>query len=131
MPQRGNSTLSFAAPVQHVPCSTSFAAPMAWRVDLTTRTDRDLTRLYGVIDAPNSPEARAWFAGLEQAILSLDQNPARNPTIAEDATLRHLLYGRRRNVYRVIYAIDEPDKLVTVVHIRHGARDALVAQGDG
>jgi hypothetical protein len=44
-------------------------------------------------------------------------------------SVRHLLYGRSRNVYRIIYAIDERGLAVTVLHIRHGARDAY-APGD-
>ena len=100
---------------------------MAWRVDLTDRAARDLRRLSEIIDAENSAQARVWLAGLERAILSLDQHPARNPAIPEDTNLRQLLYGRRRNVYRIIYAIDEPNNCVTVIHIRHGARDAFIA----
>lgn len=70
-------------------------------------------------------QAHAWFNGLERVILSLDENPARGSVIPEDAHVRHLLYGRRRNVYRIIYAIDERRCVVTVLHIRHGARDAF------
>jgi plasmid stabilization system protein ParE len=97
----------------------------AYRVDLTDRAARDLRHLYRTINAENSAQARAWFNGLERIILSLDQNPARGVVIREDANLRQLLYGRRRYVYRIIYAIDEPGSVVTVLHIRRGARDAL------
>jgi mRNA-degrading endonuclease RelE of RelBE toxin-antitoxin system len=38
-----------------------------------------------------------------------------------------LLYGRRRRRYRIIYAIDESNRTVTVLHIRHGARDLINA----
>ena len=103
---------------------------MAYRVDLTARAERDLRHLYQTINARDSAQARAWFTGLERAILGLDEHPARHPAIPEDASLRHVLYGGRRNVYRVIYAIDEPNQTVTVLHIRHGARDAFVADND-
>jgi mRNA-degrading endonuclease RelE of RelBE toxin-antitoxin system len=36
-----------------------------------------------------------------------------------------LLYGRKGRRYRVIYAIDEASRTVTVLHIRHGSRDAF------
>ena len=36
-----------------------------------------------------------------------------------------MLYGKRRNVYRVIYAIDEARAMVSVVHIRHSAQDVF------
>ena len=58
--------------------------------------------------------------------LSLDQHPARGPVIPENDSLRHLLYGRRRHIHRVIYSIDERDRVVTVLHIRHDARDTFM-----
>jgi mRNA-degrading endonuclease RelE of RelBE toxin-antitoxin system len=36
--------------------------------------------------------------------------------------LRHLLYGHKPHIYRVIYRVLEKQKLVEVLHIRHGAR---------
>jgi mRNA-degrading endonuclease RelE of RelBE toxin-antitoxin system len=35
---------------------------------------------------------------------------------------RHLLYGKKPNVYRVIYEVDEKLQTVWVLTIRHGAR---------
>ncbi len=99
---------------------------MAYRVDLTERAARNLRRIYLTIDAENVTQAQAWFNGFEQAVLSLDEHPARGAPIPEDKNLRHLLYGRRRYRYRIIYTIDEENQVVTVLHIRHGARDAFV-----
>jgi mRNA-degrading endonuclease RelE of RelBE toxin-antitoxin system len=39
--------------------------------------------------------------------------------------LRHLLYGKKPHVYRVIYEIDELRQAVWVLTIRHGARRKL------
>ncbi len=75
--------------------------------------------------AEESVQAREWFLGLERRILGLARYPARAPTIPEDDALRHLLYGRKRNVYRIIYAVDESRRIVTVLHIRHGAQGAF------
>jgi toxin ParE1/3/4 len=99
---------------------------MAYRVDLTERAARDLRGIYLTINAEDAAQARVWFNGLEQAVLSLDENPARGAPTSEDAGLRHLLYGRRRHRYRIIYAVDEASRVVTVLHIRHGARDAFM-----
>jgi plasmid stabilization system protein ParE len=99
---------------------------MAYRVDLTERAARNLRRIYLTINADESERARAWFNGLEQSVLSLDENPARGTTIPEDGNLRHLLYGRKGRRYRVIYKIDERNGIVTVLHIRHGAREAFM-----
>jgi plasmid stabilization system protein ParE len=102
---------------------------MTYRVDLTRRATRDLHRLFRQIDAAESSQARAWFNGLEAAILSLRDHPARCPKTPENETLRHLLYGHGRNIYRAIYRIDERAAIVTVLHIRHGARRALPPGG--
>jgi len=95
---------------------------MAYRVELTERAARDLRCIYQTVNVEDASLARIWFDGLEKTIVSLDEYPARGAVIPEDASLRHLLYGRGRHVYRIIYAIDACDCVVTVLHIRHGAR---------
>ena len=100
---------------------------MAFRVDLTERAVSDLRRLYRRIDAEHGAQAGAWFNGLEDAVLSLNEHPARGATIPEDSNLRQLLYGHRRHRYRIIYAIDDARHVVTVLHIRHGTRDVFRA----
>jgi toxin ParE1/3/4 len=98
---------------------------LAFRVELANRAERDLRRIYRDIDASSSAAARSWFDRLEATILGLDERPARGSPTPEDATLRQLLHGRRPNVYRVIYIVDDVRKVVTVLHIRHGRRDAI------
>jgi toxin ParE1/3/4 len=100
---------------------------MAYRVDLTERAAGDLRRIYLTINAEETAQARVWFNGLEQAVLSLDENPARSAPAPEDAELRHLLYGRRRHRYRIIYSVDDASRVVTVLHIRHGSREAFMS----
>ncbi len=36
-----------------------------------------------------------------------------------------MLYGAKPHVYRVLYEVDEPHKVVSVLTIRHGAMDEL------
>lgn len=98
---------------------------MAYRVDVTRRAERDLERIYLTIGADSSEQARNWFNGLERTVLSLDEHPARGAPIREGGALRHLLYGRKGHRYRIIYATDDASRIVTVLHIRHGARDAF------
>jgi toxin ParE1/3/4 len=107
--------------------STKFAGVMAYRVELTDRAKRDLNALYTQINAVDSPAAVQWFNGFEDAVYALARFPRRCPFAPEGrkATrpLRHLLYGNKPDVYRAIYEIDEPGKIVYVLTIRHGARD--------
>jgi toxin ParE1/3/4 len=98
---------------------------MTYRVELTARASRNLRRIFRHINAESSRQAFAWFNELEVAILSLDQHPERSPVTPEDRALRHLLFGKKPNVYRVIFAIDQRARVVRVLHIRHGARRPL------
>ena len=47
------------------------------------------------------------------------------PHDALEQNLRHLLYGRKPHVYRVIYRIVERSGEVQILHIRHGARNRI------
>ena len=66
--------------------------------------------------------ALKWYLGLSSAILTLEAHPIRCPVTSENDKLRHLLYGNKPHIYRVIYRVLESKKLVEVLHIRHGAR---------
>lgn len=98
---------------------------MAYRVNLAARAERDLAELYDQIHAAGSDHARNWYFGLHAAILSLRRMPERCPVAPENKTLRHLLYGRKPHVYRVIFRISKEWRTVDVIHIRHGARKKL------
>jgi plasmid stabilization system protein ParE len=95
---------------------------MAYRVKIMPRAQRDLVDIFGQIGAETSDAARIWYLGLRDCIRSLYETPGRCPTTPEDAELRHLLYGRKPHIYRVIFRFVEKQKLVEVLHIRHGAR---------
>jgi plasmid stabilization system protein ParE len=69
---------------------------------MTPRAQRDLVDIFGHSGAEMSDAARVWYLGLRD--------------------FRHLLYGRRPHIYRVIFRIVEKQKLVEVLHIRHGAQ---------
>jgi len=85
--------------------------------------------LYEKIGAKASGAALKWYRGLKQAILSLEQNPNRNPLTPESNEFRHLLYGNKPHVYRVIYRVLEKPKHVQVLHIRRGARQQIESSG--
>ena len=95
---------------------------MAYSVELTVRAERDLAALYLAIDAENSQTAARWYRRMKQAILSLEELPARCPVTAESPRLRHLLFGRKPHVYRIIFRVVEREKRVQVIHVRHGAQ---------
>ena len=76
-----------------------------------------------------SPAAAVrWYAGLEKVIAKLDQDPERH-LVAEDEseqfgfTLRQLLYGRRRGVYRILFSVK--GETVYLHSVRHTARGPI------
>jgi plasmid stabilization system protein ParE len=106
---------------------------MAYHVELTVRAARDLDYLYQQVHASESLTAARWYNGLEKAIYTLERFPRRCPLAPEarkaQRPVRHLLYGTKPHVYRVLYEIDEPGKAVRVLTIRHGAMDEFIAEG--
>ncbi len=54
--------------------------------------------------------ADAWLDRLQETISTLQQNPDRCPLAAEngrvEVELRELLFGRRPNVFRIVFTID-------------------------
>lgn len=95
---------------------------MGYLVNITDRAQLDLDEIYSAIKGEHSATAFRWFNRLERALLTLEQNPERCPITSESAELRHLLVGKKANVYRVIYRIAERQRQVDILHIRHGAR---------
>ena len=94
---------------------------MDYLVSFTSRAERAFLALYEEIRCEDSAAALRWYRGLKEAILSLGMLPNRCPMTPEKPLLRHLLYGRRPHVYRVIYRVIE--QRVEILHIRHGARN--------
>jgi mRNA-degrading endonuclease RelE of RelBE toxin-antitoxin system len=102
---------------------------MTYRVELTDRPLRDLEILYLEKNAEESRAAARWFYGLEKAVLGLEQHPYRCPAAPESRKvrreIRHLLYGTKPHAYRVIYEVDELQRTIWVLTIRHRARQEL------
>ncbi len=102
---------------------------MPYLVEFTARAIRDLEILYVEKNAAGSHRAARWYNQLELAVYALASHPHRCPVAPEarrmKRELRHLLYGKKPHVYRVIYEIDEGRHGVLVLTIRHGARRKL------
>jgi plasmid stabilization system protein ParE len=102
---------------------------MAYRVELAARAARDLEILYEEKHVAESQTAARWFNGLEEAVHALADYPERCPMAPEarrmKRKIRHLLYGNKPHIYRVVYDIDERRKTVWILTIRHGARRQL------
>ena len=82
---------------------------------------------YTYIEQDSPESAHRWATGLMEAINSLKIFPARCALAPENAyfpqEIRQLLYGKGRSVYRILFTIK--GETVSVLHIRHGARETL------
>ena len=96
---------------------------MAYRVKIIARAQRDLAGIYEWIGAESSDAARMVLGAQRTRFAAWKRQPNRCPVTPENESFRHLLYGHKPHVYRVIYRVLEKQKQVEVLHIRHGARD--------
>jgi plasmid stabilization system protein ParE len=104
---------------------------MAYRVSLAAPAETDAYAAFERIREAAPMHAEKWLTGLFRAILSLEEIPARCPVIPEAIELgypaRHLQYGKRKGVYRIIFHIREDEQHVRVLRIWHASRDAINA----
>ena len=106
---------------------------MRYQVDVTNQAQGEAEEAYLWI-LKRSPEGAArWWNGLEAAILSLEELPARCPLAPEndafEEEIRQLFHGKRQGRYRILFTIRE--QTVVVLHIRHGARKHLEGESSG
>jgi plasmid stabilization system protein ParE len=104
---------------------------MAYAVNITPRAEADFIDLFYQVNARESDAALRWYRGLKEAVLTLRDHPERCPVTPEKRQLRHLLYGNKPDVYRVIFRVMERQKRVDILHIRHGARMRFTASDIG
>lgn len=95
---------------------------MEYQVDFTDRANRDLDLIYTKINAEHSVAALKWFRELKRSIDTLENLPNRCPITRKQNELRHLLFGNRPHVYRVIFRVVEEQKCVLILTIWHSAR---------
>jgi plasmid stabilization system protein ParE len=101
---------------------------LGYRVDVTGPAAVEIFEAAEFIARFSPDAADRWLAGLERSLRSLETMPRRCGLAPEseelEQELRQLIYGRRRNAYRIIFRVVEPD-MVEVISVRHGARDIM------
>lgn len=100
---------------------------MNYHVELTAQAKAEADEAYQWLFERSPTHAARWYNGLLEIVDSLKTHPQRCPLAPEneyfDEEIRHLLYGRRARVYRVLFEIR--GDTVSVLHVRHGARRVL------
>ena len=98
---------------------------MEYVVELTDRATLNLIALDHRIHASEAMAAARWYNGLEKAVYTLENLPRRCPDAPEgkraERPLRQLLYGKKPQIYPVLFEVDEAHKVVRVLTIRHGS----------
>jgi plasmid stabilization system protein ParE len=101
---------------------------MAYRVSLSAPAEMDAYAAFERIREA-APCTRRSGLRIYSAILSLDKIPARCPVIPEAKELgypvRHLLYGKGKVIYRIIFDIREDEQHVRILRVWHSSRDAV------
>ena len=100
---------------------------MSYRVVIQRLAVQDLDTAYQQA-AKHAPQtAGRWLTRFEQAIATLSDYPERCPLAREntktDLELREFLFGRRPNVFRVIYTINHD--IVRILRIPRAQRRFL------
>ncbi|BAU05840.1 type II toxin-antitoxin system RelE/ParE family toxin [Fischerella sp. NIES-3754] len=85
---------------------------MAYRIEISSVAEAEADSAFLRLSQIISPSrASQWYAGLLQAIESLSQMPKGCPLARENEyfsqEIRQLLYGRGRNLYRILFTILE------------------------
>ena len=98
---------------------------MSYRVIVAPTADAEAQDAFDWYAERSPAAARRWYAGLAAAIASLAEGPEGCPVSEDDSEalgreVRLKLYGRRRGVYRILFAIR--GDTVHVLRIRHAAR---------
>ena len=98
---------------------------MTFRVSISQEAEREgKAILEWLLSQHAGDTGLRWFEGMERAIASLAEMPERCSLAPENKEfsfeVRHLLYGRRPHVYRVVFTIE--DDTVYILHLWHSRR---------
>jgi plasmid stabilization system protein ParE len=101
---------------------------MTYRIVVTARARADVVTAFRWIAEQSPDAATRWYAGLQKAIGKLNQLPGRNPVAEEESeqvgiTLRQMFYGRRPNVFRILYSVE--DDTIVLHYVRHSAQGPI------
>jgi plasmid stabilization system protein ParE len=100
---------------------------MTFQVKVTPIAEAQIEQAYLWYREHNSNFADRWFRGLMNTIATLQEKPRRCALAVEHKIfpeeVRQLLYGKSKNIYRVLFAIR--DMTVYVLYVRHSAKAPL------
>jgi plasmid stabilization system protein ParE len=103
---------------------------MKFQVEVTESAQAQIEKYYDWYQENIPSFATPWLSKLFEALDTLKQLPNRCPRAPEHdefrEEVRQLLYGKRRNAYRILFTVQED--IVYVLHVRHYAEARLTAK---
>ncbi|MFO0928416.1 MAG: type II toxin-antitoxin system RelE/ParE family toxin [Gemmataceae bacterium] len=103
---------------------------MAFQVRLTRRAEADVLATEAWLAGVGTLAVARWRTRLFRAIEALEADPHRYPAAEEAADLgvdlREALFGRRRQVYRMLFTVEA--ETVSVLRVRHAAQVRLAPE---
>lgn len=105
---------------------------MAYQIKITTPAENDIYSAFDRVKKLAPSVSEKWLRGIFKSIFTLTEMPDRCPMAPESETLgvpiRHLLFGKRSAIYRIIFDIQNEPKvepLVRVLRVWHGKKDEI------
>lgn len=107
------------------------AGPTTYRIEVSDTADAEADQAFFWLVGRSPELAGRWYGGLLAAYQSLAQFPGRCPMAPEAeefeaVEVRQLFYGSRRNVFRILFHIQEATgtepATVRILHVRRGGR---------
>jgi plasmid stabilization system protein ParE len=103
---------------------------MIFQVELTAVAEAQIEQAYQWFRDRNPQYADQWFRGLMNIIATLQEKPKRCTLAVEyeifPEEVRQLVYGKTKNVYRVLFTIR--NMTVYVLYVRHSAQAPLTSE---
>jgi plasmid stabilization system protein ParE len=100
---------------------------MTFQVEITPIAEVQIEQAYRWYRERNPEFADLWFRGLMNAIATLQEKPQRCALAVEheifSEEVRQLLYGKAKNVYRILFTIR--DATVYALYVRHSSQAPL------
>lgn len=102
---------------------------MAFPVEIIPIAEAQIEQAYRWYREYNPDFADRWFRGIMNAIAPLQEKPQRCALAVEHEIfpeqVRQLLYGKAKNLYRVLFTIR--NATVYVLYVRHSAQAPLTS----
>ncbi|MDB5296744.1 MAG: plasmid stabilization system protein [Phycisphaerales bacterium] len=98
---------------------------MSYAVRMTPTAEAQLAAAYQYLHDRAPKSARQWLRDVYQAIDALEAMPLKFGVAPEAKYLGEPLRHRIVRSHRIIYRVDESERVVQILYVRHGAQKVV------